>query len=184
MAVRDALIQSTIALIRRGGVAGTGIAAVLEHSGVARRSIYLNFPDGKAGLVCAATREAGDGLSAYLRDIAGRSDSRRGLEEFVELWKRSLNDSDFEDGCPITAATLGRADSPEAADLAGETFAAWQDILAGAVDAPGMTEERRRSLAALIIAAIEGAVIMSMARRSIEPLDQVQEQLAALLPAQ
>ena len=182
MAVREALVQSTIALIRRGGVAGTGIAAVLQHSGVARRSVYLNFPDGKAGLVCAATREAGDALTASLRDVAERADSRLGLDAFIELWKRSLIDSDFEDGCPIVAATLGRAESPEAADLAGEFFATWQDILAGAIGSSGMEEEQCRSLAALIIAAVEGAVIMSMARRSIQPMDQVQAQIAALLP--
>lgn len=45
-----------------------------------------------------------------------------------------------------------------------------------------MPKEQCRSLAALIIAAIEGAVIMSMARRSIEPIDQVQAQIARLLP--
>ncbi|MGD9619593.1 MAG: TetR/AcrR family transcriptional regulator [Mycolicibacterium sp.] len=181
MTVRDTLVQSTIKLIRRDGVAGTGISAVLEHSGVARRSIYLNFPDGKAELVCAAAREAGDTLTAYLRDLAARSDPLSALDEFIDLWKRGLIDSDFEDGCPIVAATLGRAESPEAADLAGEAFANWQNILADALG-PDMEDEQRRSLAALVIAAVEGAVIMSRARRSIEPLDQVQAQLAALLP--
>lgn len=182
MAVRDSLVQSTIALIRRGGVAGTGIAAVLEHSGVARRSIYLNFPDGKAGLVCAATREAGDSLTTSLRDVAASTDFRAGLDAFIELWKRNLVDSDFKDGCPITAATLGRADSPEAANVAGDVFMAWQDIIADMIGSSDMPKEQCRSLAALIIAAIEGAVIMSMARRSIEPMDQVQAQIARLLP--
>lgn len=181
MAVRDALVQSTIELIRRGGVAGTGVAAVLEHSGVARRSLYLNFPDGKAGLVCAATRAAGDTLSAHLRELAAQADSRRALDEFVELWKRNLVDSDFEDGCPIIAATLGRAESPEAADAAGEVFAAWQDILTAMISGEGTDVDAHRSRAALIIAAIEGAVIMSMARRSVQPLEEVQAQLAGLI---
>jgi TetR/AcrR family transcriptional regulator, lmrAB and yxaGH operons repressor len=47
-------------------VAGTGIAEILVTSGVTLRSIYLNFPAGKAELVAAATRSAGDEMSTML----------------------------------------------------------------------------------------------------------------------
>ena len=43
MTARERLIVSAIELLRRNGVAGTGLAALLEHSGTARRSVYVNF---------------------------------------------------------------------------------------------------------------------------------------------
>ena len=67
MRVRERLTSATAALMQRHGVAGTGIAEILAESGVTRRSIYLNFPDGKAELVAAATRAAGDELSITLQ---------------------------------------------------------------------------------------------------------------------
>src|SRR5215216_214321 len=68
MRVRDRLTSATATLMQRHGVVGTGIAEILATSGVTRRSIYLNFPGGKAELVAAATRSAGDELTALLRD--------------------------------------------------------------------------------------------------------------------
>ncbi len=53
--------------MRCHGVAGTGIAGIVDRSGITRRSIYVNFPGGKAELVAAATRSAGDELAAILR---------------------------------------------------------------------------------------------------------------------
>jgi AcrR family transcriptional regulator len=60
MQVRERLISATAELMQRHGVAGTGIAGIVDTSGVTRRSIYVNFPGGKAELVAAATRSAGD----------------------------------------------------------------------------------------------------------------------------
>ena len=67
MSARDALISSITGLVQRRGVAGAGLSALLEDSGVARRTVYLNFPGGKAELVAEATRVAGQGLSAVIR---------------------------------------------------------------------------------------------------------------------
>ena len=70
--------------MQRHGVAGTGIAEILSTSGVTRRSIYLNFPGGKAELVAAATRSAGDELTALLRDCIEQTGSHRGVHSCVE----------------------------------------------------------------------------------------------------
>ena len=55
MGARDKLVASAIDLMRRYGIAGTGIAQLLDHSGISRRSVYLNFPGGKAELVAQNT---------------------------------------------------------------------------------------------------------------------------------
>ncbi|MBY8858356.1 TetR/AcrR family transcriptional regulator [Nocardia sp. CA2R105] len=181
MGVRDRLIEGAIDLIRRNGVAGTGIAQLLQCSGVSRRSIYLNFPSGKSELVAEATRSAGRAYSALMRSVAASSDMATCLAAFPALWRDTVIDSDFTAGCPIVAAALGRADAPEAADAAGETFADWESILAERLRAERIAPELARSLATTIIAAVEGAVVMSLATRSPAPLERVAAQMSTLV---
>src|SRR5437773_11497323 len=101
MRVRDRLTSATATLMQRHGVAGTGIAEILSTSGVTRRSIYLNFPGGKAELVAAATRSAGEELTATLRDCIVQSEP---IAAFTGVWSEILIRSAFEGGCLIIAA--------------------------------------------------------------------------------
>ena len=69
MSARDALIASVTGLVRRRGVAGTGLKALLEDSGVARRSVYLNFPGGTPKeLVEAIEKTSRKPLNAIIPD--------------------------------------------------------------------------------------------------------------------
>ena len=105
MRVRERLTSATATLMQRHGVAGTGIAEILSTSGVTRRSIYLNFPGGKAELVAAATRSAGDELTTTLRDCIEQPDP---IGAFTRVWSEILISTDFEGGCPIVAAAFSR----------------------------------------------------------------------------
>ncbi|WP_141863517.1 TetR/AcrR family transcriptional regulator [Arthrobacter sp. SLBN-53] len=178
MAASDKLIESTIHLIQRFGVAGTGIAAVLDRAGVSRRSIYLAFPGGKAEMVSAATARAGAAIGSYIAALNGAADP---LSAFVNQWKTMLVAADFAAGCPIVAAALGRSDSPEAAEVAATVFAEWGQLLTATLRDNGIPEEARASLATMAIASIEGAVVMAIAQRSTAPLDDVHRHLVELI---
>ncbi|OHV01445.1 TetR/AcrR family transcriptional regulator [Mycobacterium talmoniae] len=181
MAARDRLIASAIALLQRNGVAGTGIAELLKHSGIARRSVYLNFPGGKAELIAAAAKSAGQAISEVIRGFATEADPVSAVEAFVALWKDILTGSDFDAGCPIVAAALGRAEAPAAADIAGEQFTDWECLLATRLEAANVPAETAAQLATTTIAAIEGAVIMSLATKSDVPLQRTGALLADLV---
>lgn len=181
MTARERLIDSAIELLRRNGVAGTGLAELLEHSGTARRSVYLNFPGGKSELMAEATRTAGRLLDSTLADMAADVDGRGSLAAFVESWKETLRSSDYTAGCPIVAAALGRTESPSAADAAGEVFAAWQTALAGHFRAEGAGSDEAESLATTVVAAVEGAVILCLAAQSTDPLDRTLKMLDRLI---
>jgi AcrR family transcriptional regulator len=178
MRVRDRLTSATATLMQRHGVAGTGIAEILSTSGVTRRSIYLNFPGGKAELVAAATRSAGDELTSTLRDCIGQPDA---IGAFARMWSEVLISTDFEGGCPILAAALGRPEAPEAAGTAADVFAEWGQLIADGLNDGGINRDAAQSLATTIVAAFEGAVMLSRAARSIEPLVQVSRHLNELI---
>ena len=178
MRVRERLTSATAALMQRHGVAGTGIAEILSTSGVTRRSIYLNFPGGKAELVAAATRSAGDELTTTLRDCVGQPDP---ILAFTGVWSDVLTSTNFEGGCPIVAAAFSRAEAPEAAGTAADVFAEWGQLLAGRLHDDGINPGAAQSLSTTIVAALEGAVMLSRAARSTTPLEQVADHLNELI---
>ncbi|AMW22162.1 TetR family transcriptional regulator [Mycobacteroides chelonae] len=181
MSARDTLIASVTGLVRRRGVAGTGLNALLEDSGVSRRTIYLNFPGGKQELVAEATRLAGQELTAIIKAAGDDIDPAHGIQLFIELWKAQLGETEMQAGCPIVAAVLGRTEAPEASAVAADAFQDWQAILTERLTRYHVATEAARSLARTMIAAIEGAVIMSIAAQSTETLDDVGERLAELI---
>jgi TetR/AcrR family transcriptional repressor of lmrAB and yxaGH operons len=175
------LVLTTIDLVRRHGVAGTGIAAILERSHVSRRSIYLNFPDGKTELVQEATRVAGSFIDHQIASALQQPTPQGSLDAFIAGWKEVVTESDFTAGCPIAAAGLARSSEPEIADIAGETFTRWRDAISKSLRDHGFTKITARTLANTILAAVEGAVIMAQAEKSVAPLDDVHRQLRVLL---
>ena len=178
MRVRERLTSATAELMQRHGVAGTGIAEILDASGVTRRSIYLNFPGGKAELVAAATRWSGEEMTALLRECVAQDDP---IAAFTAVWGKMLTDTDFEGGCPVLAAACSRDEAPEASTVASDVFADWSAVLAERLVAEGIEGAVAQSLSTTIVAAFEGAVVMSRARRSTVPLEQVAVHIAELV---
>jgi AcrR family transcriptional regulator len=183
---RNRMIQSAALLFRERGVEGTAFADVLEHSGAPRGSVYHHFPGGKQQLAEEATRWAGDFMAAGLATALEQNDPLAALDTFVELWAGILAQSGYEAGCPIVAAALEGDRAPAARAEAAAAFNNWEQLLAEAATKSGVDPYRARSLATLIIAAIEGAVVLARAERTTEPLERVAGELrtiaATILP--
>jgi TetR/AcrR family transcriptional regulator, lmrAB and yxaGH operons repressor len=181
---RRRLIESTIELVRRRGVAGTGVAELLEHSGTARQSIYKHFPGGKTELIEESVRTAGAWIEQMIEQMAETLTPAEMLHAFVEYWKWVLVSSDYQSGCPIAAAAYGGNEAPVARELSSQAFRRWEHHLAEQAIAQGVPTRTAHSLATTTIAAIEGAVMMSIADRSITPLNRTYDQLRELVRIQ
>jgi TetR/AcrR family transcriptional regulator, lmrAB and yxaGH operons repressor len=183
MSARQRLIDTTIALVRRRGVGSASVSQILEHSGLARRTLYLNFPDGKPELVAAATESAAAGFSSMLEGIVAEGDPIASVEAFLRAWETVLADSDYSAGCPIVAATLGGSEAPAAAQAAANAFTQWVRLIAQPLAEAGLDPTDAEDLASTVVATVEGAVIMSMAARSSLPLQRAGRDLTTLIRA-
>jgi TetR/AcrR family transcriptional repressor of lmrAB and yxaGH operons len=181
VSARETLVASITGLIQRRGVAGAGLSALLEDSGVARRTVYLNFPGGKAELVTEATRIAGQALSAVIRSADNGDDPIQAVRTFIDQWKAQLRATEMEAGCPIVAAILGRSEAPAAARAAADAVDDWRTILADRLVSSGVDTDNAQSLATLAVAAIEGAVIIALASGSMDALDAVGRHLIEVI---
>jgi AcrR family transcriptional regulator len=183
MAARERLITSAIALIRSVGVAGASVSALLDHAGLARRTLYLNFPGGKPELVEAAVDAAAAELTASIQTCVVDADPAQALAAITQIWEAMLTESDYSAGCPIVAATLGREEAPAAADVAAAAFREWEGLLTQLIREAGVERSAAADLATTAVAAVEGAVIMSVAQRSPTPLRRANRVLSTLLVA-
>lgn len=175
------MIWSAALLMRRQGVQATSFSDVIDHSGAPRGSIYHHFPGGKAQLVEEATRYAGEFSTSSLASALQSDDPVQAIRNFAGSWAAALRRSDFTAGCPVVAAALEGERLPGARDAAGQAFADWEDVLARAL-APRLADPARApGIAAMVVASIEGAVVLTRARRSLEPLERVAAELERLL---
>lgn len=189
MGTRDRMVTSAAMLIREHGASATTIDRVLAHSGAPRGSVYHHFPGGRAELVAEAVTYAAAHGAGPLGTVgtaaptgAGAIDPLTVLDALINTWRRRLRDSDFQAGCVIVAVAVEGPDTqPQAHAQAAKAFTLWRTRLATLLAAAGLDGIRARRLATLIVAAIEGAIVLCRTDRSLDPLDDTATELRALL---
>ena len=175
---RAAMIDGAISLMRERGVAATSFADVLARSGAPRGSIYHHFPGGKTQLVEEATVSASKWVGTGIERILNTSDTVGALRALVDIWRTGLEESRYEQGCPIAAAALGTERGARV--IAGASFDSWCTLLTTKLAGEGVPDERAGSIATLIVSALEGALILAQAQESSAPLDAVVDELEVL----
>jgi AcrR family transcriptional regulator len=181
---RDRMVFSAMQLLRRHGYNGTGFREVVAHSRTPRGSIYHHFPGGKAELGVDALEFAADFVDDAMGEALRTHGVVGGFDAFLDWWIDFLEEADFEAGCPVLA--VGAETHPEAPDLvatADAVFERWQSTLATALRREGVPRGRARDLAALVISAVEGAMVLSRARAERLPLVRVGRELRRTLAA-
>jgi AcrR family transcriptional regulator len=178
---RQKMIESAVTLLAMRGLQGTAFSDVLERSGAPRGSIYHHFPKGKDELVDAAIELSGQRALRVLDAVEGAS-AREITTYFLDLWREVLVRSKFRAGCAVLAVTVA-TDSPDLLDHAAGIFRAWQGRLAGLYVAAGVEPRIASSFATTLVAASEGAVVLSRAEQSLEPFEQVAERLVETTPS-
>jgi AcrR family transcriptional regulator len=184
---RERMVFSAAQLIRRDGVAATGMREVAAHAGAPRGSLQHYFPGGKEQLVNEAVawagRYAGNRVARFLAALPEPTPS--GLfAEMVRQWTDEYESAGFAAGCPVAAATVDCAESVESTrEAASAAFATWTGAVADALTGMGVPRERAAPLATLMIGALEGAIVIARAEQDVRALKGVARELGPLLDA-
>ena len=174
------MVLAAAALLSERGLAGTSFSEVIERSGAPRGSIYHHFPEGKDGLTAEAIALVGGHVLALLRRRDGAT-PRQVVHRFVDAWRAVLAKSGCKAGCAIAAVANEQLERPGLRSRAAAVFVAWERELEEALSAAGMPRAKAAGAAPLILAAVEGALILCRARRELAPLDAVDKALAAFV---
>lgn len=178
---RNRMIQSAALLFREHGYSGTGFRDVIQHSGAPRGSIYHHFPGGKEQLAADTVEWAAAVMERRMERAAQSGDPVAAVGIFVDAWREVLEDSNFRAGCPIIAVAVEADAGSTATAAVAAAFTRWQDLISRALLDAGVGRTDARRLATLVVAGIEGAILLCRARRDIRPLRDVHRALEATL---
>lgn len=187
LAPRERMVRSAAQLIRRKGVSGTGMREIVTEADAPRGSLQHYFPGGKEELVSDALLWIGDvsarRIRRCLRELESRTPSAL-LASIVETWQRDLTTEKFSAGCPLVAAVSDTATtSNRLRQVIRRAFDGWLEPLSESLVELGVPLDRADNLAVVVIASLEGAIILARVRRDVTPFDALVAELGPLLDA-
>jgi AcrR family transcriptional regulator len=169
---RQRIVEAGADLLRVKGYTGTGVKEIVAAAGAPFGSLYHHFPGGKEQLGEEVIRWSGKMygmLGPAVFDPA--PDVGTGVRDFFAGAADHLEETDWQDACPIATVALEVASTSEPLRVAtADVFTSWIDGLAPRFAAAGVPDARSRELAIAMIAGLEGAFVLARAWRSKEPL--------------
>lgn len=178
---RQRIVEATGRQILASGIGGTSLDDVRAATLTSKSQLFHYFPGGKTELVMAVAQWEGEQLMAAqepeIHDLSTRGSWER--------WRAGLVDYYIGLGrwaCPIgSLASEAAATDPELAAVIGASFTQWRDLLGAGVDRlraagdlDGTTDSRR--VAAAILSAIQGGLVLSQVERDPWPLEAALDQ--------
>jgi TetR/AcrR family transcriptional repressor of lmrAB and yxaGH operons len=169
---RRSLVRSATALFRRHGLAATSVADVCRRSGVTKGVFSHHFPGGRSELAGEVIRQNGLDVAAQLHATAASHPMPHALigaifDGYADLM--TTKGPDF--GCPIAAGAVDGDAGAEVGTAVRTAFRSWRAELTPPLD---------DDLAALVVAAVEGAILLARAERDPEVVRRIGRALAGL----
>jgi AcrR family transcriptional regulator len=170
---KDRILDSSGELFRRQGYMGTGVKQILAEAGAPFGSLYHFFPGGKSELGAETVRRSGFLYGLLLGEFAGPEvELAAGIRAFFAGAAETLVETDYADACPIATVALETSSTDEELRQAcADVFAAWIEGGTERFALEGLPRPVARTLTIQMLAALEGAFVLSRALRSTEPVE-------------
>jgi TetR/AcrR family transcriptional repressor of lmrAB and yxaGH operons len=180
MGSKERMIETMSRLLWSQGLRATGMNQIVKESGAQRGSIYFHFPGGKDQLAAEALRAAGATMTNNIRGALEERDVCTAIRKFALSYAKEMRDSDFHHGSPIATVALEAAStSPTIREVCANVFAEWEALLTARLLRDGVIPREAGKLAVVILSSIEGAMILSRARKSTKPIEHVADALVS-----
>jgi AcrR family transcriptional regulator len=169
---KDRILDTSGELFRRQGYMATGIKQIVEEAGAPFGSIYHFFPGGKEELGAETIRRSGLLYGLLFPEYVGPAvDLAKGVRAFFAGAAETLVETDYADACPIATVALEiSSTNEELREACADVFNLWiEGGVARFVEA-GIKKRKARELVIEMLAALEGAFVLSRALRSVEPV--------------
>jgi TetR/AcrR family transcriptional repressor of nem operon len=179
-ATRDLIVAEAAALMYERGVAGTSTDDVQRAAGVSASQVYHYFAD-KKSLVQAVIAYQTDAVLGVHVPVLSRLDSIEALEAWRDLVVSLSRERRNQHGCPIgsLSSELASTDPDARADLAAG-FGRWERAIRDGLQAMRDRGELRTDadperLALALLAALQGGLVLTQARRDTLALETALE---------
>lgn len=185
-AAREQILTTTCELLELQGYHATGLNEIIARSGSPKGSLYYYFPGGKEALTAEAIARVGTAVLERIRQyLAAWDDPAAAVRGFIRLVAEQVEVSGYRAGGPITTVALETAaHSDRLREACDAIYTAWIEAFAARLQAGGHSDSAARQTATVIIAAIEGGIILARTGRSPRPLEWVADAMGDLVAQQ
>ncbi len=180
---RDQIIEKTCELLELQGYYATGVNQIIQESGSPKGSLYYHFPGGKEELAAESVKYVGDIVLNHLRTTLAEIDEPAGaIRKFIMDVAYNVELSGYRSGGPLTTIAVETASSSiRLREECHRIYTAWQSAFFDKLIQGGYGEDRAQRLAVLIIAALEGGIILCRTAQSRKPLEDAAQEIGDLI---
>ncbi len=168
---RERLLAGAGRLLAERGYSAMELRDVAERGKAPRGSIYHHFPRGKAQLAAEAAALDGERTREALEQALAARGVKGTLRLFADFFRRQSARHPELIGCPVAAAALAHPEDAELAAVATAAFQSWEEPIAAALEADGISAQDAVAFAALTVSTVEGALLRTRAAGNLAPLD-------------
>lgn len=180
---RGQIIAATCELLELQGYHATGLNQIIQESGSPKGSLYYYFPGGKEELTAEALTHVGALVLERIQAQLGAADSAaEAVERFIGNIALGVEASGYRTGGPITTVALETAATSERLRATCEQiYESWRAAIEARLRADGLEAEAAHSLSTLILAAIEGGILLARTQQSPAPLQAIAHEIGDLI---
>lgn len=182
---RDQIIETTCSLLELQGYHATGLNQIVSESGSPKGSLYHYFPGGKEELTAESLSRVGRlVLDRIVVNLAMESNTAQSVRGFIHTVAENVALSGYRTGGPITTVAMETAATNERLrETCYQIYDGWQNAFRDRLVAGGFMADRSEALATVIVAGLEGGIILCRVRRSTQPLIAVGDEMGRLIAA-
>ncbi|MTK63874.1 MAG: TetR/AcrR family transcriptional regulator [Methanobacterium sp.] len=190
LGTRDRIVKAATVLFQNKGYHATGLNEILRKSNAPKGSLYYYFPDGKEQLALEAINQTKIFIEKTIRErLELIEDPAESIKNSIEEMADNLNAGEDEKlsfrstkKVSINLIAMETATSNEILRKACDSaFNTWQNVYAQKLIDGGFERERAKNLSLIIQTMIEGAIIMSLTKKSDKPLIEIANQIPIIV---
>nr|WP_232541845.1 TetR/AcrR family transcriptional regulator [Nocardia bovistercoris] len=176
------MIQQAALLFRSRGYGATGIREIANQAGAHRGVIYHHFPRGKTEVaeeVLAATDAT---VGGFIDSWCANQDPATAVRAIVAGIKMMSTGGEHPPGSPVAAITVGACpDDDHLRETALGIYQRWQGAFRDCLRRDGVPEPQASNLATVLIAGIEGALVLCRAEGGNAALDRLEAAMLSMV---
>ena len=177
---RQLAIRTATRLFQRQGYHGTGLSQIILESGSPKGSFYHHFPKGKEELALEAIMDMRKQVLALFQQAAkGITNEPQYIKRLISAVEQWLQQSDFLEGCPVAGFAVEGAQYPTLREACNDTYSTWCNQLAEVLSTFNYNTRQALERAHLIVASVDGAILMSRVAQDLSPLRRIGRALTA-----
>ncbi|MEW5830866.1 MAG: TetR/AcrR family transcriptional regulator [Chloroflexota bacterium] len=180
---REMILKTASELMEKQGYHATGLNEIIQNSGAPKGSLYYYFPDGKEQIASEMVLQSGRMVAGrILEKTKDQSNAGQAIHAFLYMVAQRMEETNFYTGSTLTIVAMESVTQSERINLACRdaydlTIGAFREVLSK----DGMDAARAGKMAEMIVAAVEGGIILSRTYHSADYLRRVADHIAQML---